>query len=73
MESKSTPGNDFQVAAARASKVFLKNNGFPARDHPAAFTLFSARSLDSRLWASGVTKPPVCVGYERRGRMPRVP
>ena len=57
MESKNTPGNGFQVAAARASKGFLKNNVFPARDHPAAFALFSARSSDSRLWASGVTKP----------------
>ena len=63
MESKNTPGNGFQVADARASKGFLKNNiYFPARDHPAAFTLFSARSSDSRLWASGVTKPPVYLG-----------
>ena len=60
MQSKNTPVNDFQVAAARASKGFPKNQFFFfARDDSPVFTLFSARSSDSRLWASGVTKPPV--------------
>ena len=60
MESKNAPVNDFQVAAARASKGFPKNQFFFfARDDSPVFTLFSARSSDSRLWASDVTKPPV--------------
>ena len=57
MESENQPVNDFQVVAFRESKGFPKIMFFPAKDQLAVFTVFSARSSDSRLWASGVTKP----------------